>query len=242
MKRTRRFNGDAGRAASVVLAVVVAATSCASEAPSDGGAGKPVMDSTGVEPSSSVSSAAEAPTLRPTAGAASVFTVPAGAAVCNESLSFSVPGCACNAPASQACWTGPQGLRNVGACHDGVQTCRLSGEFGSWGPCEGEELSCGGDAGTPTEAPELVGSCPCIPGTTIGCSEDCEALIICSLSGYKTCLPDGTWGPCRETRDISGALENLLGCRSLLHGCFPGNEAGIYSGDCSQAFTCGHAP
>ncbi|MBI5478805.1 MAG: hypothetical protein HY906_08120 [Deltaproteobacteria bacterium] len=37
----------------------------------------------------------------------------------------------------QPCFLGPPGRRNVGMCQDGTQRCTGSGEFGTWGPCEG---------------------------------------------------------------------------------------------------------
>ena len=54
----------------------------------------------------------------------------------------------CNTPgATQACWTGPASSRHVGNCKDGTQTCLKQGEFGEWGPCMGQVLNCGVDAG-----------------------------------------------------------------------------------------------
>lgn len=171
------------------------------------------------------------------------FTVPPNAAICDETLPFKVPGCGCSGPQTVPCWTGPADKRNVGQCHDGLQRCVNSGELYVWGACEGEEFTCEtGTGGEPDPGDPANEPCKCKPGTTIGCSEDCEALIVCSLSGYKTCQPDGTWGMCRETNDLSGAIGNLLGCRNVFNGCFPGNEEGLYSGDCSSVFTCGHVP
>jgi hypothetical protein len=46
-------------------------------------------------------------------------------------------GCSCQSGAVQACFRGPPGRRNVGACVDGTQRCTGSGEFTYWGPCEG---------------------------------------------------------------------------------------------------------
>jgi hypothetical protein len=81
-------------------------------------------------------------------------------------------------------------MRNVGRCHDGKQRCVSEGqEFATWSACEGQEHDCG----QPTE------DCGCVPGTIIACDEDCSAALFCSLTGRKTCQPDGTWGPCRET-------------------------------------------
>ena len=46
-------------------------------------------------------------------------------------------GCGCVPGAVHACFLGPPGRRNVGACVDGTQTCTGSSELGSWGPCRG---------------------------------------------------------------------------------------------------------
>lgn len=101
-------------------------------------------------------------------------------------------GCPCDEPeAVRDCWTGPPHARHVGQCHDGTQRCVAEGqEFATWSACEGQQLDCG----QPDEQ-----ECGCVPGVVIGCDEDCSAAIFCSPTGRKTCLPDGTWGPCRET-------------------------------------------
>ncbi len=176
---------------------------------------------------------------------------------CAANLPFKQASCPCNTGDTAACWTGPAADRNMGKCHDGLQICSAagSGEFASatWGPCMGEELSCGTDAGAPppTDAgvPTPPEDCSCIPGAIIQCSEDCSVGIVCSLTATKTCLPDHTWSVCREE---TGATLDLPGvqCRNMLHGCFdvltgdaPAQGQGeIYVGDCSKQFACGHAP
>lgn len=172
---------------------------------------------------------------------------------CAANLPFKKEGCSCRAGETAACWTGPAADRNIGKCHDGLQICSASGEFASWGPCMGEELSCDTDAGVPpTDSgvpPPPDEGCSCIPGAVIQCSEDCSVGIICSLTATKTCLPDRTWSTCRED---TGATLDLPGvqCRNMLHGCLdvlsadgPAQGQGeIYVGDCSTQFTCGHAP
>jgi hypothetical protein len=45
--------------------------------------------------------------------------------------------CGCQPGSVQACFRGPPGHRGIGACVDGSQTCEGSGEFATWGPCEG---------------------------------------------------------------------------------------------------------
>jgi len=48
------------------------------------------------------------------------------------------PGCLCQAGQSQACYSGPQGTENVGACKAGTQTCNIAGV--GWEACVGEVL------------------------------------------------------------------------------------------------------
>jgi len=164
------------------------------------------------------------------------ITVGADSLACSANLAFHPKGCLCNAGSSAKCWTGAPNRRNVGGCHDGVQECQNQGEFAEWGACEGEVRDCADppvDAGVP-------GECGCKPGAKILCSEDCAQLIICSLTGTKTCGPDGKWGPCRE--EFLAGLENVSLCKNLYYGCIPGQEDGLYVGDCDNSFSCGHVP
>jgi hypothetical protein len=158
-------------------------------------------------------------------------------------------GCPCQTGATAACWTGPLADRNVGACHDGLQICNATddGEFAAWGPCMGEQLSCGtDDAGVPPPPPEEE-DCSCIPGAVIQCSEDCSVGIICSLTATKTCLPDRTWSVCREEAGVQVDAPGVQ-CRNMLHGCLDvlnpdmAGQNELYVGDCSTQFECHHAP
>ena len=164
------------------------------------------------------------------------FSFPSDSTVCEADLPFKPPGCPCMPGSSAACWTGPMDARNMGDCKDGVQQCIVAGEFSTWGPCEGAVLDCG--MPPPDPPPD---ECPCVPGTVIGCDEDCEALVICAPFSTKECQPDGKFGPCRESL-LPTADTNLFGCVNLFHGCFAENPDGIFSGDCSQSYTCGHPP
>jgi hypothetical protein len=164
------------------------------------------------------------------------LSVGADSELCDEpSLPLRPAGCECKPGEKVGCWTGKPGDRLRGECHDGVQTCEGTGEFGTWGPCEDEQQDCGeGDAGP---APD---DCLCVPGTIITCSEDCSELIICSLTGTKVCQPDGTWSRYRE-----GNLDNLANtnlCRNVFFGCLSQNFGGVFLGACDDAFTCGHPP
>jgi len=188
-------------------------------------------------------------------GAAANSGVPAGGSAasgggssdaCATGGLFQKEGCPCRSGETAACWTGPVADRNVGMCHDGLQVCSGgNSEFASWGPCMGEQLSCGTDAGVPPPPDE---KCTCIPGAVIQCSEDCSVGIICSLTATKTCLPDGTWSTCREDVGVTLDLPGVQ-CRNMLHGCLdvlsPEGQQGqseLYVGDCSKHFKCGHAP
>ena len=50
-------------------------------------------------------------------------------------------GCPCSAGQTQPCFAGPPNFRNIGTCHDGVQTCKVSmrgtKSVGVWGDCVG---------------------------------------------------------------------------------------------------------
>lgn len=163
------------------------------------------------------------------------FAVPEDSKVCGVDLPFKPPGCPCDVGDTTPCWTGPVDQRNVGQCKDGVQTCQGGQEFATWGTCEGQVLDCGEPSQPPAD------ECPCVPGAIVGCDEDCEALVFCAPSSTKVCQPDGTFGPCREAL-LPTPDTNLLGCINVFHGCFAENDQGVYVGDCSKTFTCGHPP
>jgi hypothetical protein len=70
-------------------------------------------------------------------------------------------GCPCTGSATVSCWTGPPANQNLGQCRNGTQTCMVTtqGEFsqGTWGPCTGEVLDCGTDAGVDSAISEDSG-------------------------------------------------------------------------------------
>lgn len=86
-------------------------------------------------------------------------------------------GISCSPGAVRPCFLGPPGRRNVGACADGQQVClRTSGEFGSWGPCEG------GISPSPERCDGLDNDCN-------GCVDDelcCSPPIECPDSNHPT--------------------------------------------------------
>ncbi len=72
-------------------------------------------------------------------------TVPPGCGtmeVCGDGLDNNCDGsadegCPCTPGEVQRCFKGPPGRRGIGACQDGMQRCMGSGEFGTWGSCDG---------------------------------------------------------------------------------------------------------
>src|SRR5687767_2635630 len=55
----------------------------------------------------------------------------------NNRDGFVDEACACATGATQTCWPGLPGQRNVGVCRDGMQTCVGEAEFSDWSSCEG---------------------------------------------------------------------------------------------------------
>jgi hypothetical protein len=89
-------------------------------------------------------------------------------------------GCHCPAGAVQSCFRGHPGLRHVGSCVDGQQTCQGAGATSAWGPCEG------GIAPT-------VEACDSVDNDCNGCPDDsascCVVELACPAPGA---LADGT--------------------------------------------------
>ncbi len=52
-------------------------------------------------------------------------------------------GCSCLPGSSQRCFPGPAAQGGIGQCAFGMQTCRGSGEFGTWGECTGARVASG---------------------------------------------------------------------------------------------------
>lgn len=108
-------------------------------------------------------------------------------------------GCPCAPSETQPCFTGAHANRHVGACSEGVQTCRAVGvEWGDWGnsecqgdrtplpeQCDGRDHDCDG---TRDEG------CPCVVGETRDCG--LESLLPPCAGGVQRCDEMGRWGMC----------------------------------------------
>ena len=81
-----------------------------------------------------------------------VFGGDSGAPSCAANQADQV-GCACQAlQATRGCYSGSDSTRNVGACHDGTQSC-LGTEILRWGPCTQQVLPAACDGGNGCEGP-----------------------------------------------------------------------------------------
>ena len=81
-------------------------------------------------------------------------------------------GCVCIPGETLRCWGGRPELAGRGACTFGTMTCTGSGEFGSWGACEGaggpSVESCGNERDDDCDGTVDEG-CGCRPGDTRTC-------------------------------------------------------------------------
>jgi hypothetical protein len=111
------------------------------------------------------------------------------------------PATVCEPGAQTTCYEGPDGTLGLGACHDGVKTCKPDGS--GFGACEGQVLPAKAEnCDTPVDD-DCDGStsngCGCKPGATKDCYEGpagTAGLGQCK-GGTKTCSDDGSgYGPC----------------------------------------------
>ncbi|MDC3952301.1 putative metal-binding motif-containing protein [Polyangium jinanense] len=107
-------------------------------------------------------------------------------------------GCDCVTGVKEACYTGPDGTKGVGACKEGERTCDATGK---WGLCEGEVVPAPAEAcnGFDDDCDgEVDEGCTCITGETKGCYTGpmgSENVGLCK-PGTQACDANGQWGPC----------------------------------------------
>ncbi len=132
-------------------------------------------------------------------------------------------GCSCQPDSEQACWPGDPAQQHVGVCADGTQRCVGSGEFASWGPCEGAVLP-------GVEIPEngVDEDCngadgPCQPAAggeqcANSADDDCDDLVDCydpDCADDPAC--DGFCAPSPEVCDdgIDNDCDGLIDCDDI---------------------------
>jgi hypothetical protein len=124
---------------------------------------------------------------------------------CDGQVNEGGPGCACVPGSIKACYDGPAGTENVGACLGGAATCNDQGT--NYGACVGEVLpapetclttfddDCNGQVN------ESGAGCVCVPGSTAPCYDGpagTENVGVCH-AGLKTCSAQGTgYGSCQN--------------------------------------------
>ncbi|MBI2373890.1 MAG: PKD domain-containing protein [Deltaproteobacteria bacterium] len=136
-------------------------------------------------------------------------------------------GCNCREGETRSCYTGPVGTSGVGTCHDGTQTCVVSGSTADFGPCVGDQTPeatnpCDGTDPMCTGDPAL--GCACILGTTQACYTGPAATRGVGLchDGSQTCVRNGgsiEWGPC--TDEALPATQNSCDGRDHLCNAMP---------------------
>jgi hypothetical protein len=132
---------------------------------------------------------------------------------CDGSVNEDGVGCVCTPSSVTACYTGPMGSQNVGACIGGQKACDAQGT--AYGPCIGEVTPTAETCNTAVDDDcdgsineEGVG-CVCLPNSAASCYSGppgTENVGICK-AGTKTCNAQGTaYGACAG--EVTPTLEN----------------------------------
>jgi hypothetical protein len=153
------------------------------------------------------------------------------------SSSLNQEGCTCNPGVTIPCYTGPAGTRGVGTCHDGIETCQSSGEFGAFGACSGEVVpatatDCIVDAGWDSgfdsghDAQILAVGASCTPGQTqvvpagydagAQCQESTPVSVLyCETASTWECFPAAGCSPAACETCMQQMCSSILGSSSI---------------------------
>ncbi len=150
-----------------------------------------------------------------------------GSGTCQDTSNLE--GCSCsNGDMPRACFTGPAANRNLYLCHDGMQTCTLSGEFSTWGPCTGSVTVCGDCS------PNTVEACYDGDPSTRGVGVCADGVHYCDATGhFGPCLFETTPGTAEvcgdgKDNDCNGKVDcddSTCNCS-----CKPGTSQSCYTG------------
>ena len=111
-----------------------------------------------------------------------------------------------NDPASQDCYTGPEGTSDVGECHMGVQLCE---ETDRWGPCEDEVIPVNESDNENCDSVdndcdgEVDEECECVydandPASQCYTGPEGTVNIGICMAGLKFCYEDDRFGECED--------------------------------------------
>jgi hypothetical protein len=117
---------------------------------------------------------------------------------CDGELNEEGPDCTCVPNETEACYSGPLGTADVGACKSGGKTCNSLGT--GFGPCVGEVLPAVETCGSPADddcdgfANEDGIDCVCTPSTVLSCYSGPAgtAGVGACKNGQETCNALGT--------------------------------------------------
>ncbi|MFO0607546.1 MAG: MopE-related protein [Polyangiales bacterium] len=158
-------------------------------------------------------------------------------------------GCACTPGSSRACYGGPAGTMNVGACRGGRQSCAMTSTTPAWGACAGQTLPrpevCGDGADNDCNG-RVDDGCECTLGMTRACyggPAGTQRVGACR-DGSQPCVANpagGTqWGPCAgwtgPAAEVCDGADNDCN-RTVDEGCAcrPGATQSCYTGPAGTA-------
>ncbi|MEO7330274.1 MAG: hypothetical protein ABI193_16985 [Minicystis sp.] len=137
-------------------------------------------------------------------------------------------GSGCTPGTVQPCYSGPDGTKAVGICHEGTQTCLANGTLGA---CTGEVTPKGEDCKTPLDddcngvVNDPEAGCLCAPGESSACYSGMMGTkdVGQCVAGVHTCAADGqSYGECFG--EVLPQLENCLvnkdeDCNGMAEAC-----------------------
>ncbi|MBN1771550.1 MAG: hypothetical protein JXB32_09830, partial [Deltaproteobacteria bacterium] len=146
--------------------------------------------------------------------------------------------CFCAPGEISSCFTGDPRRREIGICRDGTMVCEGTGEFGTWGPCEGDGVGLDADL---CDAAALDEDCDGAPNDGCECSAG-DPDLACGTDvgecrpGTQRCI-DGRWSEC-----LGSLGPEPEDCNLLDDDCDRGTDEGLLRlcgtaiGTCRQGY------
>lgn len=147
--------------------------------------------------------------------------------------------CECTPNQTQACYNGPEGTMDVGACRPGEQTCEAGPSGNRFGTCEDQVLPALETCGNPNRDDDCDGMTDNVPGVGQPC-ENLAAQGICRngtrscVSGVLTCVTSEARAEICNTLDddCDGTVDNGFTLAT------DPNHCGSCGNACGQGETC----